>query len=348
MLHANHINVRRRLGKGVSSPITWEPYHAGERCHTAQSRCQTRYEDAMPTTLRWTCTAIQMNDSQFEWDVFISYAGDDRDAVAAPLRDLLSGFGVRVWFDQIELRIGDSLRQRIDDGLSRSRYGVVILSPSFFSRHWPTQELNGLAQRETEGRKVILPVWHGVGPEEVRRYSPILADRVAAKTELGIEHAAVRILRVVRPDVIERIVRAASSILVLPRVVSGQELAAIVWGSDAYLPLNEDPANEQEAATIGDFLQSVQEWGDILDEVGADGRVHAEFSLRQQIEDLESAGFGVYAIRQKRRVRIAGQPADWDVAAVAILQGFDRTPYLLGDQLFVDRPSAEGHEQNTT
>jgi TIR domain len=51
----------------------------------------------------------------------------------------------------------------IDDGLRRSRYGVVILSPDFFRKGWPKEELDGLVTRQTsEGRKVILPVWHNV------------------------------------------------------------------------------------------------------------------------------------------------------------------------------------------
>lgn len=129
-------------------------------------------------------------EENFGWDVFISYASEDGEAVAAPKRDILSALGAKVWLDKTELRIGDSLRQRIDDGLSRSRYGVVVLSKAFFSRHWPVQELNGLFQREVGGEKVVLPLWHGVEAEDVRRFSPIIADKVAAKTKDGLPEAA--------------------------------------------------------------------------------------------------------------------------------------------------------------
>jgi hypothetical protein len=69
-----------------------------------------------------------MSAEPFEWDVFISYASEDLDTAARPLRNFLVAFGVRVWFDRTELSVGDSLRERIDDGLLRSRYGVVIIS----------------------------------------------------------------------------------------------------------------------------------------------------------------------------------------------------------------------------
>lgn len=53
-----------------------------------------------------------MNEDHAHWDVFISYASEDRDAVAAPLAQSLEELGLRVWFDRSELKVGDS-RERI-------------------------------------------------------------------------------------------------------------------------------------------------------------------------------------------------------------------------------------------
>lgn len=133
-----------------------------------------------------------------QWDVFISHASEDKDAIARPLAEALQAKGVRVWYDDLSLRLGDSLRQSIDHGLARSRFGVVILSARFFEKHWPQQELNGLATREVNGGKVILPVWHGVGFSEVRSYSPTLADRIAVQTKDGLAHVVEKIVEVVR------------------------------------------------------------------------------------------------------------------------------------------------------
>ncbi len=90
---------------------------------------------------------------------------------------------MKVSYDEFSLTVGDSLRESIDHGLSRSRFGIVILSRHFFAKHWPQKELNGLATREVDGTKVILPVWHGVGVVEVRTHSPMFADRIAVNTE---------------------------------------------------------------------------------------------------------------------------------------------------------------------
>jgi hypothetical protein len=132
-----------------------------------------------------------------EWDVFISHASEDKDAIARPLAEALQARGLRVWYDEFSLKLGDSLRQSIDRGLARSRFGVVILSGYFFQKHWPQQELNGLATREVGGKQVILPVWHGVSFAEVRGYSVTLADRIAVHTKDGLAQVVGRIMEVV-------------------------------------------------------------------------------------------------------------------------------------------------------
>ena len=134
-----------------------------------------------------------------EWDVFISHASEDKVAIATPLAEALRDHGLRIWYDDFSLRVGDSLFESINRGLARSRYGIVILSGYFFEKHWPQQELNGLATREVDGKKVILPVWHGVGVAEVRGYSPILADRVAVQTKDGLSHVVAKIIDAVEP-----------------------------------------------------------------------------------------------------------------------------------------------------
>ncbi|MBK7595719.1 MAG: toll/interleukin-1 receptor domain-containing protein [Gemmatimonadetes bacterium] len=106
-------------------------------------------------------------------DVFICHASQDKDAVVRPLARELVANHVAVWYDEFELLLGDSLREKIDGGLSESRYGIVVLSPAFFARRWPQSELDGLFARESmEGERVILPIWHGVDAATVAAYSP--------------------------------------------------------------------------------------------------------------------------------------------------------------------------------
>src|SRR5205814_7280951 len=121
-------------------------------------------------------------------DFFIAHAGEDRPEFVGPFVEELSvRRGKTVWYSEFELTLGDSLLRKIDEGLRMSRHGVVVLSHNFFRKPWPRAELDGLAARAAvEGRKVILPVWHGLGHAELVEYSPSLAGLVGIETSRGI------------------------------------------------------------------------------------------------------------------------------------------------------------------
>jgi hypothetical protein len=118
------------------------------------------------------------------YDAFISHATEDKQDVARPLAEELIRLGNRIWYDEFELKVGDSLRRSIDRGLAASKFGIVILSPAFFAKNWPQYELDGLVAKEMTGGKIILPIWHKVSKNEVIGYSPSLADKVALHTAM--------------------------------------------------------------------------------------------------------------------------------------------------------------------
>jgi hypothetical protein len=71
------------------------------------------------------------------------------------------------------------------------------LSEHFFAKEWPQLELDGLASLETDGTDRILPVWHHVTRADVAKFSPILADRVAANSSRGLVKVVEQIQRAV-------------------------------------------------------------------------------------------------------------------------------------------------------
>lgn len=118
------------------------------------------------------------------YDFFISHASEDKENFVRGLAEALQDKGAKVWYDEFTLKVGDSLREKIDQGLASSRFGVVVLSKNFFSKKWPQKELNGLFSLEEEGDTRILPIWHEISKDEVARHSPMLADKVALNTSL--------------------------------------------------------------------------------------------------------------------------------------------------------------------
>ena len=119
-------------------------------------------------------------------DVFVCHASEDKEEIARPLAEGLRAAGLSVWFDEFELTLGDRLRRTIERGLSISRFGAVILSDSFFKKDWPQAELDALFALERESTK-ILPVWHGLDSDDIRRLAPLLADRLAISTSEGLQ-----------------------------------------------------------------------------------------------------------------------------------------------------------------
>lgn len=135
------------------------------------------------------------------WDVFISYASEDKELIVRPLAHALQSRDLVVWFDEFELRIGDSLRRRIDHGLASSRFGVVVLSHHFFTKGWPSYELDGLVTKGIDGDQAILPIWHNIAKSEVISFSPPLADKLARSTATHtVDEIADEIAAVIRPS----------------------------------------------------------------------------------------------------------------------------------------------------
>lgn len=134
-----------------------------------------------------------------EHDVFISHASEDKDEIVRPLAIALKNAGLSVWYDEFELRIGDSLRQKIDRGLSKSRFGIVVLSKNFIKKGWTNYELDGIITKVVSGEQVILPIWHNITKQEVVDFSPSIADKLARNTaNFTVEEIAAEIAELIR------------------------------------------------------------------------------------------------------------------------------------------------------
>ena len=152
----------------------------------------------MPAT---SAPAKRPDEARWSYDAFVSHASEDKESFVNDLVDALRTHGLRIWYDAYELKIGDSLRESIDRGLLSSQYGIVILSPSFFAKDWPKNELEGLIARQSiDGVKVILPIWHDIDAARVAQVSPILAGRLAAKSSDGLGKVVQELLSVIRPQ----------------------------------------------------------------------------------------------------------------------------------------------------
>ncbi len=135
------------------------------------------------------------------YDAFISHASEDKEPFVRLLAESLRAKNVAVWYDEFTLRVGDSLRKSIDHGLSKSRFGIVVFSKSFFSKPWPQWELSGLVQLQTNAKSpVILPIWLDVTRDDVLQFSPPLADLYAISPADDIATVIEKLLEVISPQ----------------------------------------------------------------------------------------------------------------------------------------------------
>jgi len=164
-----------------------------QKAYKAQQAIQSGYERRIADLSAQITKQLSANKSRHhmyeengneEYDVFISHASEDKAGFVNALCKELEASGVKVWYDELSIGWGDSLRAKIDNGLKKSRFGIVILSKDYIRKGWTQYELDGLFQIEMTNGKTILPVWHNITKDEVQAFSPALAGRKALNTAM--------------------------------------------------------------------------------------------------------------------------------------------------------------------
>lgn len=156
-------------------------------------KLQKTYKKAISSLTRsLTVSDIISNNNSFpneEYDVFVSHAWEDKETFVDDLVNALENEGIKVWYDTKNLLWGDPMRSKIDNGLRKSKFGIVILSPNYIAdgKYWTKKELNGLFQLESINGKKILPIWYNLNKAQIMEFSPMIANKkaiIAADTTL--------------------------------------------------------------------------------------------------------------------------------------------------------------------
>lgn len=98
--------------------------------------------------------------------VFLSYTTADQ-AVARKIAEALIAQGVQTWWDQWEVRAGDSLRQKIDEGLGGCTHFVVLLSATSIHKPWVNAELDAAFVRRLDEQCTLIPLRYGIEPSDL-------------------------------------------------------------------------------------------------------------------------------------------------------------------------------------
>ena len=122
-----------------------------------------------------------------QYDCFISHASEDKKTFVSGLAKILSNiYHFSVWFDEIRLNsVGkdaprESLKKIIEEGLSNSQIGIIVLSKNYIRKVWTKYELNTLF---SNGTRLII-IQHGITTTELHQFNPyILKNNIIVQIE---------------------------------------------------------------------------------------------------------------------------------------------------------------------
>lgn len=103
--------------------------------------------------------------------VYLAHASEDHDALGKPLAERLMANGINVWFDEWEIRAGDSLRRKMEEGLSNCTHFIVILTPNSLHKPWVEMEIDAGFVRAVGGDSRFIGLRMGVS---LHQLSPFL------------------------------------------------------------------------------------------------------------------------------------------------------------------------------
>ena len=115
-------------------------------------------------------TVMRVDKMTAEPRVYLAHASEDKEMVR-PLARYLMDHGVETWFDEWEIDPGDSLRQKMEEGLGEMTHFMVILTPISITKPWVAREIDVGLVRLVGGDSRMVPLRVGV---EVRNLSPFL------------------------------------------------------------------------------------------------------------------------------------------------------------------------------
>jgi hypothetical protein len=136
-------------------------------------------------------------------DIFICHAGEDKEEIVRPMVEAFSQSGISCWYDEAEIRWGDSIVQKVNEGLAASRYVVVVFSPAFVQKNWPQRELNAVLNQEAStGEVKVLPLLVGSEEEkkQILKQFPLLNDKRYLPWDGDIRNIVNALLSRLRPE----------------------------------------------------------------------------------------------------------------------------------------------------
>jgi TIR domain-containing protein len=101
---------------------------------------------------------VRRSEHAQERVAFISHSAKDKPFVRKLAADLVAS-GVKVWLDEQRILVGDSIPEKIAQGLAESDFFLIVVSQNSVASSWVKRELSNALVHEIERRKVtVMPI----------------------------------------------------------------------------------------------------------------------------------------------------------------------------------------------
>ena len=110
--------------------------------------------------------------------VFICHSSTDHEFVMA-LAERLKNDSLQVWIDDWEIKVGDSIIQKINEGLQDSSFFIIVFSETSIKSEWVRRELSAALMKQLSNKDIkILPILLDLDPSSL---PPLMMDIKAVK-----------------------------------------------------------------------------------------------------------------------------------------------------------------------
>ena len=216
-------------------------------------------------------TIIGADKMTAEPRVYLAHASEDKEMVR-PLARYLMNHGIETWFDEWEIEPGDSLRQKMEEGLGEMTHFMVILTPISITKPWVAREIDVGLVRLIGGTSRMVPLRVGVQVSDLSPFlQTLLCEAIDPSSDADLTALVDRLHDVSRKPVLGP----------KPRYVENVPAGLEGWSSSA-IAIAQLLAKKSEHATSFDPMMQPHE---IAEATGI-----APVDVRMGILDLRDAG----------------------------------------------------------
>lgn len=145
----------------------------------------------------------------------------------------------------------------------------------------------------------------------------------------------------------QKTTKTNTSIFFAYRIEVGVELADVACGVDAGQFENDQPRTSDEADMLADFFQNIQDLNDLWSDIGASGRIRAQFDLDVAIQDLYAKGWLIYAFKRKLLLVNGDIKKGRPVEIAYVFAYTTSNPLVLKNQELIEKLGIQGQQKES-